>query len=366
MKKQSKKKNVNRLIENWEPMQRSRFLQGWYLPDRIEIEDGNLIWIKREFIRSSQGVYPARRPRFLNPGRMRYLLYEFITLADADDNYILEYASHYGVLGICEHGVPSVHNPPALYPPLLSKPSGYSEYCQPTHCDPLRLDRDKLYEPLESWRQLSREFLTIVRLAVQLRDGKMGGIEEWKILHRLLYNTEKADYVNEGRIRISQAISAIIELCGVKPTLGYQKGMNFYLASHSSATGLPAALAVRLMLWANQSQGLALCANCGTIFELRKGQVGRSNYYCGSQDCLKIAARAASARYYSREKLNPNREKQEKKKLTEKQEQAICEHWEKWQRSNKPVMQFYLSYADKFSVSERTIRRVTKRLKELE
>src|SRR5262249_34416880 len=104
----------------------------------------------------------------------------------------------------------------------------------------------------------------------------------------------------------------------------------------------------------------ALCASCGTLFPLRKGQSARGNCYCDSLECAKASLRAASRRYYAKQKANPDRGKQQKEKLTESQTRLVLREWEKWKEKDGPKMQFYLKYADKFRVSERTIRRVLK------
>src|SRR4051812_27547375 len=38
------------------------------------------------------------------------LLHEFVSLAEADDLTIVRFAENWGILGICQHGQPSIHN----------------------------------------------------------------------------------------------------------------------------------------------------------------------------------------------------------------------------------------------------------------
>src|SRR5262245_10593405 len=122
--KRQRKVEALRDVARWEPSEGSRFLQGWLRPDRIDLVGNELVWVQHQQDRTSDDVRSWRVSMILDPARMPHLLHDFINLADADPDEIFKYAKRYGVLGICEHGIPAAHNTSPLYPPI---PASLSE-----------------------------------------------------------------------------------------------------------------------------------------------------------------------------------------------------------------------------------------------
>src|SRR5205809_197357 len=83
------------------------------------------------------------------------MLTEFVKLRDAPAERIRNYAARWGLLFICEHGLPITHNPPQA---SLTDDGGWRE--EEGGCAPLgfvETDGAVIYEPLEAWRGFARE-----------------------------------------------------------------------------------------------------------------------------------------------------------------------------------------------------------------
>src|SRR5262245_45732508 len=105
---------------------------AWLVPGDTKLEKQCLVW---DF------VAMVKRNRRMRPSDG--MLERFIELADGSPPDILRYTRHYGVLMICEHGLPSSHRPTRLFNDDIGcRPQGYSRKC---------------YEPLERWWHFARQ-----------------------------------------------------------------------------------------------------------------------------------------------------------------------------------------------------------------
>src|ERR1035437_8026678 len=136
---------------------------SWGIPKRIEVRDGRLYWdiYPQREIRPSAGMFEA-----------------FYNLADGPIERIRAFALKYGVLRICEHGLPCSHTAAASDPcyPLGwrdSRPDGS------LHC----------WDPLETWTTLARQAQALTLVADRLLQAKVGRPEDW----RTIYSAGKRD-----------------------------------------------------------------------------------------------------------------------------------------------------------------------------
>ena len=95
------------------------------------------------------------------------MLTEFVALHQADStDAILRFAQQWGVLVLKQHG--------KLFCPCgESMPEGI--------------------EPIEAWRYYSHRAAAVMRIAVALRDGKLGDLADWGVIAALQSGDEKAD-----------------------------------------------------------------------------------------------------------------------------------------------------------------------------
>src|SRR5688500_5717260 len=70
----------------------------------IELVDGGLLRVgdesRQRLLKTTEGI-----------------LEDFLRLDGEPDKRLLRFARRWGILGLCEHGLPAIHNPPS-YPPV--------------------------------------------------------------------------------------------------------------------------------------------------------------------------------------------------------------------------------------------------------
>lgn len=132
------------------PLEQAAVPRDWFVPQDIVLERDRLCWRPSRPSSEFPGFRYAYTKRSPGPG----LLEQFVSLGDAADEDILRYARHWGVLVICEHGLPASHS---------------------EHCRPMSLSMRSEYafwEPLESWRFFARQGKRILELAASTCNGQ--------------------------------------------------------------------------------------------------------------------------------------------------------------------------------------------------
>ena len=105
-----------------------------------------------------------RLGRFRKGGLAKGALQRFVGLAKAPEEKIAEFARQWGVLGICEHGIPGIH-----------------EACRPG--DWMRHNSEVWWlEPLDVWRGYANKFGAMLRVAANVSEGGDGSDEDWELL----------------------------------------------------------------------------------------------------------------------------------------------------------------------------------------
>jgi len=237
---------------------------------------------------------------------------------------ILSYAKRWGVLGICEHGMPSSHNPPPT--PRQPAVSGYihdvvygcvpvvapdhlvsatsrwsSEHtwCRP----PYSKHHRRFYEPVEPWRHYARQARALLNIAaclygipktvgqgVEARtvyERTVGRPEDWQTVYE--WKTVKTPWWSQEELGIGYEILLVQKIVNEWLTLGnihpqfYWSGgehltVEDVLAKprlnlpQGAATitfvggGLFGALALQLVLALSRTDGFAICHSCGGAY----------------------------------------------------------------------------------------------------
>jgi hypothetical protein len=278
------------------------------VPGVIELEGDKLIW---------RGVIPGlERTEYSN----KELLDRFIHLADADAKQILAYARKWGVLHICEHGLPASHNP-QLY---SFSPEQTVEQCSPLGWPeiPERFgvieneeEMEPLFsgwEPIESWRAYSRDAQAILNIAAALYRDRATRLEDWERLTNDAVGMMTAD-VHTKQEHLVRAVKSWLVAGNVRPDIVLTKlgrGRNkvvseprITLGGYGPAWGhLFGALACQLMYAITRAKGLAFCDGCvNTYIPTRRPRSDRRNF-CESCQGRGEAERQASARYRKEKK----------------------------------------------------------------
>jgi len=185
------------------------------------------------------------------------LLTEFLKLSDASDAAIENYAQTWGVLDICEHGVPATHNArrTAVDPPGSA-------------CGPRR-DGESFWEKIADWRQFSREARAILNIAADLHLGKRATGDDW-----LVVGCGARPNADAERVVLSFSVNRWLGLANVRLLFTWESEP----VVHIGGPGLFGMLALQLAS-AIARNGLVLCSGCSGRYEAtRKPQSGRRSY----------------------------------------------------------------------------------------
>ena len=279
-------------------------LRGWPAPIAVELEDEHLFW-----------CYADNWARTLEvtPRHMRHLFADFIKLAEpenstADD--ILKFARRWGVLNLCEHGLPSSH----ILGPAFQEGFNY------VRCEPPQREDGMYYEPLAMWRLYARRIKALDNIITNRRRPEKVGVQDWQVVTDWLPSLSGAKQTDEDRLAL--VINRVLEIADVRPLFAWRENeLVFTLASISDSR---LSLLTGLMIWAalnhRFSDLFTTCAACSAPVELAASQSFRRNHYCA--DCgMKAAWRQAGRKYRERERENPARKR--RKRLVEEEVKAI-------------------------------------------
>jgi DNA-directed RNA polymerase subunit RPC12/RpoP len=219
------------------------------------------------------------------------LLSGFLKLADASDDQIASFAGRWGPLYLCEHGCPANHNPG------LKKLAP----CAST-CGALDDGGDEEGEPIAGWRSLSRIANAIVRLALELRNGKEGSQEDWRVA--LQKDGEVGGMLGgapEAKM-LWDAANAWVAIARFRPSVGIkERTWVIRFGTDSWNTALFGALAFQLLLRVTGPQKEWLCSSCGKPYAPKRRPAASRGNYCPSCG-RRVAVRLAKERLRGRKR----------------------------------------------------------------
>jgi hypothetical protein len=318
----------------------SALIPIWRRPGSVKVEGNNL-------------VYSARTVRtYLNTDKPYEPLQSFLALDGAVDSRIASFARRWGVLGICEHGLPASHNS-GFY--TFPDTPGWTLYEQDEfreHCNPLGRKSGDWYEPLAEWNFWIRQASIIVRLGADLHGSRPGRTDDWNAMgykpegyKHFTARGQSVKLIAEprvpslpppvpiGRMLLAQYINDWLAITGVRPFFFWEDGEHGFCLLSEGIDTLLATLSVQILLLINKASGYAFCSNCGRPFLLRHRQSAARNIYCDSTNCGTAASRrAAQKQYRLREQQDPSREKRQIK-ITRDEKQTIrrlCNTYEEY------------------------------------
>jgi DNA-directed RNA polymerase subunit RPC12/RpoP len=255
----------------------------------------------------------SERPRRVRP--RPGLLEEFLRLADDESGErIFRYAQRWGVLEICQHGLPCSHNPPPwnheVYMGNLSEHA--VPFCQPLTVgnEVFRQGSDFKWESMEVWRAYARVFRTLVDIAGRLGYGEVPSSNQW----RALFDNELLGHWPETLPyprKVATAAGYLAEVLSDLLTLSGARPQAILVGDRPAVTvgggDLFGALTMQALMAASTTEGFYFCSGCSrpfaTVGDRRRPQAGR-NHYC--PQCGTSAARRDASRRY-RERLRSSR-----------------------------------------------------------
>ena len=264
-------------------------------------------------------------------GAHKGMLDAFKPLANATDEEILEFAKHYGVLGLCEHRLPYSHAPAAIHNRSSLEP-------EPKGCLPLQVEK------LANWRWYAQGFQAALNAAAQLENGKLPDEADWNILMNdsvMGWKEEQVPKISRNTnlaivivsLRLDRVLNGLLRLGGVNLAVQRRDGGDWRAAWHcgpvipetrirvGGGASLPAVvesklsayrvntfghLAIQLVTHIARTDGLALCSACGQAFVIqnRRRSPNRRAYCPG---CGVTAARRDAKRDWRQKKRDASR-----------------------------------------------------------
>lgn len=255
----------------------------WYIPKKIWLEPDKLIWEPDPDVRE---VRPG-------PG----MLTDFVNLAVGPDERILKFAQRWGVLMLCEHGLPTSHNP------HKRSSAGFEFGCYPRGW----FDRPPgvVWAPLADWRFWARQARALLNIAANLHCDKVGEPSDWQTVYERTNTSHSAvpwwqQDIEVDRMKVADVVNEWLDLAQSRLFLRWRPAQS--PSVEVSGASLFGSLGVQILFAISRSDGLALCSACGIPYPPSKRPKPGQRNYC--RDCGKKAAQRDAARDYRKRRAN--------------------------------------------------------------
>lgn len=226
--------------------------EGWLQPTEVKLQEGRMKYIYRE---------PLQRVK------MRSGFFErFLGLASATDHQIVEYAR------VCGPLLATAAQPLSNEPRIADVQDGFAQVLQGL-------------DSLDGWRQTAREMSELLELAAQIEHQHSGAGKP---------SSSKRSIERNKRTEIASRLNEWLFISAHPQVIWAETGW----AVRMRIDNLLGALAMQLMLMISRKSGLAICGNCGGMFETD----GKRKVYCAGCG-LPAAQRAASKKLYDAKQL---------------------------------------------------------------
>lgn len=213
------------------------------------------------------------------------LLERFVSLADAAAGQIAAFAGRWGILGICEHGLPRTHNLQPLNP---------SSECVPLERDIGDADGDVGFhgrEPIASWRQWAQAAKDVLSVAATAHHWTSIDLAAWGRLTNQPYTLKATSRV------VAKEVQRLLVLAGVRPQFTWTSaGIILTYGARSTWDNIPAkprlldghhhgytlfpAIVMQLVTSVSQVDGLAICSACRREFIPSRRPAANKRSYC--------------------------------------------------------------------------------------
>ena len=250
------------------------------------------------------------------------LLDRFCHIAESDDidAAVEAFARRWGMLGLCaEHGLPYRHGPidvgPAVgielrrlarkYPRWKEVQINVSEIQdngEEVHVDLYETDwtycEPGVTESFDGWKNLAHRFGSMLRIALDLKQGEFGRRDGWKTDWELaatengmVVPVSSPSNIAEARHDYSFLVDRLIRMSGLQPSFYWTGGVwNIEMDSGAGYSNLPAILTAQLMLKVASAETLIKCSECPRWFIPRRNQRKYCNH-CGKRAMWRVAQR---------------------------------------------------------------------------
>ncbi len=251
----------------------------------------------------------------------RSLLPKFLELECAAPKRIQSFARRWGILGICEHGLPSSHDAAAV-----GTSAAWLNWCDVAVSAPLDADWICGWEPLSAWRWWARKASATVAIAGLVLRGQIAPLGLWQraAVHmapgsqpirgihaecpaleylRLTETRRPQMSEEEQRWRQRAALAWLLDewllIGGVRPRCDPGRGgprISF------GGGGLAGSLALQLVQACSSTGAFALCSECGSSYLPSRLPRRDQRNYCPGCKGKKIPERNAARSFRQRER----------------------------------------------------------------
>jgi hypothetical protein len=226
---------------------------SWPLPIRVRLSDGCLLF-------DWELTWPGRW--FDGGTASRSLLLKFLELRTGNEGKAIEFATRYGALGLCGHGLPQNH--PSLQPGRIGAP----DLCWAT-----RPGLEPNAESISDWARYAQQAAALLEL-----------------------NARPYETLNSDQQVELATLDGWMALGGVGVNLRRLKSSYAIEVGNGTLFG---AIAAQLMyVIAGGGRGLVSCSGCGQWFSPSRRPGPGKRSFCPKEACRTKAARALAARDY--------------------------------------------------------------------
>ena len=273
--------------------------RGAVIPRYVELRDDQLAWsywwsppVEQPPVDNIEANLRLEAQRRDLPVKNTEMLDRFVRITNGSD--VERFAMKFGVLGICQHGLPSSHIP---------QPVILTESWEP--CPFWAEQPEWLYwEPIDAWLHYVRQMRALLSLAVDIRNGVPGRKKDWEVayshllpssdwgLAMLSLTGKKLDF---DKTALAERVTAWMKFGDVRPGFVWEKGAaSFELTGHTFGI-----LGIQLLFAATKTQAYAICDGCGMPYNRkRKPRKDRRNFCpdCGEPVAARLRKQAWLAR----------------------------------------------------------------------
>ena len=200
----------------------------------------------------------------------------FIRIRDGEG--VLRFAQRYGVLFICDHGIPASHNP-----------GGGVYLDKDTSCKPQGWPDDPR-EPVDCWLRYARLADALLDIGYALHNGQMGDTKDWETIYQNLPDPNQTFAVDSSVMAHFALSSAVQVWLSLDPPTGRFRWLPGEREPEIQLkSGTFGNLGLQLAAALLRVGDMVLCHNCGEIYEpKRKPRAGHDKRsYC--PDCRPTA-----------------------------------------------------------------------------
>lgn len=283
---------------------------AWPLPGELSLDNGLLAWSPE----------PVGGPTATSTGP---LLEQFLDLRTKRDSSVHAFAKKYGVLGLCLHGLPRLHEVPSY------SPRTHDWFLEFRPCG-LQTNGDTRYESCKDWRNLANAMKAVLDVAVALRGNSkshpLGDLRLWQAIPQYGFEFEFQQSAEKQSTRTNAIVAGPVvwvrtwnqvqrdrlpsdqadawsELMSVVNQWCTWADVHPQLIPGTDGpkivnvgVGLFGALASQLMGRVTASGSMAICSHCATPYTPKRRPRPDKDNYCPTCQQRNIAQQRASAR----------------------------------------------------------------------